>query len=86
MEEMQNLQKQTALLEASEKIIRELDSAIDEVVDMEYQCSDDEEQLKLWKICHVVKIGRERVVDVIKNHPELFDERDYQMLSSEISE
>lgn len=41
---------------------------------------------KLWKICQIIKIGRERVVDVIKNHPELFNEREYQQLLSAISE
>lgn len=45
-----------------------------------------EEPMKLWKICQIVKIGRERVADVIKNHPELFKEREYQQLLSDISE
>lgn len=45
-----------------------------------------EQPLKLWKICQIVKIGRERVVDVIKNHPEIFYEREYQILLSEISD
>lgn len=76
MKEIQNLQKQTALLEASEIIIRELDSAIDEVVDMEYQCSDDVVLTIVGKL-HITYLSciaylrqAKEVVDILQNRPE----------------
>ena len=76
MKEIQNLQKQTALLDASEKIIRQLDSAIDEFVDMEYQCSDDV-VLTMVGILHITYLScitylrqAKEVVDILQNRPE----------------
>lgn len=77
MEEIQNyLQKQTALLDESEEIIRQLDSAIDEIVDMEYQCSDDVVLTMVGKLhitylsCMAYLKQVKEVVDILQNRPE----------------
>lgn len=44
------------------------------------QVKDRQEDMALWRVCQIVKIGRERVLLAIINNPDLFENEEYEAL------